>query len=454
LNERVRVAAAAPDDGGMTTTAAVPAPRTTYRSVFAVGQFRVLCASMFLYVLGFEFEILGLSVVVYAQTRSAFLAALAFAMGFGPQAIGGALFTSLADRLPPRAVITGGMLLRAVPGVLIGLAPGLPVAAMLVLVALAAMIAPVFSAAVSRMLPDVLDGDRYVLGRSVLSLTAAGTQIVGLGLGGAVLAVLSGRWLLLSAGCTLVLSAFVRLGLRPSAAGAGVPADAAPPGPSAGSPAGPSPGPSAGPARAATRGAVRATLAGNAELLADRRVRILLLAQWLPGMFAAGAESLIVPYTESLGHPAAAASPLLAAVPAGMLAGDVVIGRFCRPAMRRRLVFPLALLTGAPMLALILHPPWLVVAAALFSCGVGFGYQLGIQQAFLDSLPEGLRGQGFGLLSTGLMGGQGVTPPLAGAVAAATGPAAAMAATGAATVLATCCLRHSLTARQLGPESG
>jgi Na+/melibiose symporter-like transporter len=444
----------------MTTTAAAPAPRTTYRSVFAVGQFRVLCAGMFLYVLGFEFEILGLSVVVYAQTRSAFLAALAFAMGFGPQAIGGALFTSLADRLPPRAVITGGILLRAVPGVLIGLAPGLPVAAMLVLVALAAMIAPVFSAAVSRMLPDVLDGDRYVLGRSVLSLTAAGTQIVGLGLGGAVLAVLSGRWLLLSAGCALVLSAFVRLGLRPAAAG--IPADAAPRGPSSGSPGGPpadpsaglSAGPPAGLARTATRGAMRATLAGNAELLANRRVRALLLAQWLPGMFVAGAESLIVPYTESMGHPAAAASPLLAAVPAAMLAGDVVIGRFCRPAIRRRLVFPLALLTGAPLLALLLHPPWLVVAAALFGCGFGFGYMLGIQQAFLDSLPAGLRGQGFGLLSTGLMGGQGVTPPLAGALAAVAGPAAAMAATGAATVLVTCCLRHSLTARQLAAEPG
>jgi predicted MFS family arabinose efflux permease len=198
---------------------------------------------------------------------------------------------------------------------------------------------------------------------------------------------------------------------------------------------------------------VRATLAGNAELLADRRVRMLLLAQWLPGMFVAGAEALIVPYTEALGHPAAAASPLLAAVPAGMLAGDVVIGRFCRPAMRRRLVFPLALMTGAPLLALILHPPWLVVAAALFGCGFGFGYMLGIQQAFLDSLPEGLRGQGFGLLSTGLMGGQGVTPPLAGAVAAVAGPAAAMATTGAATVLATCCLRRALSARQLAADA-
>ena len=413
----------------MSTTVSAAAPRTTYRSVFAVPQFRVLCASMFLYVLGFEFEILGLSVLVYAQTRSAFLAALAFAMGFGPQVAGGLLFTSLADRLPPRLVITGGMLLRAVPGVLIGLAPGLPVAAMLALVALAAMISPVFSGAVSRLVPEVLDGDRYVLGRSVLSLTGAGTQILGLGLAGAMLAVLPARWLLLSAGAAVALAAFARLGLRPAAGS--VPA----------------------PARPARQGAVRATLAGNAELLADRRVRGLLLAQWLPGAFAAGAESLIVPYTESLGHPAAAASPLLAAVPAGMLAGDLIVGRFCRPATRQRLALPLALLTGVPLLVFLLHPPLPVIAAALFGCGSGFGYLLGIQQAFLDSLPPALRGQGFGLSATGMMGGQGLTPPMAGAVATVAGPATAMAAAGAACILVTLCLRGSLGGAAHRPDN-
>lgn len=422
----------------MTTTAAAPAPRTTYRSVFAVGQFRVLCGSMFLYVLGFEFEILGLSVLVYAQTRSAFLAALAFGMGFGPQLIGGTLFTSLADRLPPRAVITGGMLLRALPGLLIALAPGLPVAVMLLLVALAAMITPVFSGAVSRLLPDVLDGDQYVLGRSVLSLTGAGTQIVGLGAAGAILAVLPARWLLLSAGGALVLAAFARLGLRPAPARGAARGEAA----------------RGEAARGAARGAVRATLAGNAALLADRRVRGLLLAQWLPGAFLAGAESLIVPYTESLGHPAAAASPLLATVPAGMLCGDVVIGRFCRPALRQRLVLPLALATGAPLLVFPLHLPLPVIAAALFGCGFGFGYLLGIQQPFLDSLPPDRRGQGFGLSATGMMGGQGLTPLLAGAVAVAAGPAVAMAAAGAATVLAACCLHRSLTGRWLAAGPG
>src|SRR5580692_6168180 len=115
-----------------------PAARTTYRSVFAVGEFRVLFAAQLMYVLGFEFEILGLSVLVFAQTRSAFWTALAFSAGFAPQAVGGALFTSLADRLPPRLVIGTGLLARAVPGLVIGLRPGLPIPVMLALVAVAA----------------------------------------------------------------------------------------------------------------------------------------------------------------------------------------------------------------------------------------------------------------------------------------------------------------------------
>ena len=140
--------------------------RTTYRSVFAAGEFRVLFAGMLMYVLGFEFEILGLSVVVFAQTKSAFLTALAFSMGFAPQAIGGALFTALADRLPSRLVIGAGLLTRAAPGLVIGLWPALPIPVMLALVAVAATLAPVFTAAISGLLPEVLEGHRYVLGRS------------------------------------------------------------------------------------------------------------------------------------------------------------------------------------------------------------------------------------------------------------------------------------------------
>jgi predicted MFS family arabinose efflux permease len=406
-----------------------PAPatataRTTYRSVFAAGEFRVLFAALLMYVLGFEFEILGLSVLVYAQTRSPLWTALAFSMGFAPQAVGGALFTSLADRLPPRAVIAVGLLTRAVPGLVIGLWPTLPVPVMLALVAAAATVAPVFTAATSGMLPDVLDGDRFVLGRSVFSLTGSATQIIGLGIGGAILAALPARRLLLAAGLSLLAAAvIVRLGLRPRAARRD--------------------GPAAG-------GIVRATVTGNLELLANRTVRGLLLAQWLPAWFVTGAESLIVPYTGSLGQPASAASPLLAAVPAGMLLGELIVGRFCRPRVRQRLAFPLAAAMGVPLLVLSFRPPLPVAGSALFACGFGFAYVLGLQQAFLDSLPARLRGQGFGLNSTGTMSGQGLFPPVAGGLASAFGAGAAMAMAGAATLLAALLLRAPLTGRAPG----
>ena len=52
-----------------------------------MAEFRVLFAAFAMYVLGFQFEILGLSVLVFAQTHSSFLTALAFSLGFAPQAL-------------------------------------------------------------------------------------------------------------------------------------------------------------------------------------------------------------------------------------------------------------------------------------------------------------------------------------------------------------------------------
>jgi MFS family permease len=397
--------------------------RATYRSVFAIREFRVMAAAMFMYVLGFEFEVLGLSVLVFAQTRSALWTALAFSAGFAPQAVGGALFTALADRLPPRLVITAGLLTRAVPGLVIGLWPGLPVPVMLALVAAAATTAPVFTAALSGLLPELLDGDRYILGRSVFSLTGSATQLAGLGAGGAILAVVPARWLLVAAGGALAANAaLIRLGLRPRPA-----------------------------RKTRQRGLIRDTLAGHAELLASPAVRGLLLAQWLPAWFVTGAESLIVPYTASLGHPARAAAPLLAAVPAGMLLGDLLAARFCPPAARRRLAFPLVVAMGVPLLALPFRPPLLLAAAALLACGAGFAYQLGLQQAFLDVLPESRRGQGFGLNSTGAMGGQGLIPAVTGALAGVLGAGTSMAIAGAATIAVALALHGPLTGRGTRP---
>lgn len=410
----------------MAISAPAPAPAATYRSVFAVGQFRLLFAGQLAYVVGFGFELLGLSVLVYSRSRSPFLAALAFGVGFAPQVVGGLLFTSLADRLPPRAIITVGLLLRALPGLIIGLVPGVPVWLMLALVAVAATASPVYMAAISRLVPDILAGDSYVLGRAVLSLVVSGSQILSLGIGGAILLVLPPRRLLLAAGCTLVLSAAIRFGLRPGSSRVGS---------------------GHSPVTGRLRGTVRATFAGNARLFRDRRVRRLLLIQWLPSWLGTSAESLLVPYAALLGgapagpHGAqAGAGPLLASVPVGMVLGDVVVGRLCRPATRERLVTPLRLLIGAPLIVLVGRPPLVLACALLVVSGFGYAYSLGVQQAFLDSVPERLRGQAFGLNTTGLMGGQGLCPAMAGAIASPLGPAAVIAACGVAVLIATALL--------------
>ncbi|WP_051753228.1 hypothetical protein [Streptosporangium amethystogenes] len=74
----------------MTTLLAAPA-RATYREVFAVRQFRVLFTGYALFLGGETVKMLALSVTVYASTGSPLLAALAYAAGFLPYALGGTL---------------------------------------------------------------------------------------------------------------------------------------------------------------------------------------------------------------------------------------------------------------------------------------------------------------------------------------------------------------------------
>lgn len=404
----------------------------TYRSLFRLGQFRVLLAGLLLFGIGFQVEILGLSVLIYSRTRSPLLTALTFGIGFLPQMIGGAVLTSLADRLPPRRAITVGLLARCAPGLIIGLAPALPIWAMLAVVAVAATCAPLVTGATSGLLPELLSGERYVLARSLVGFIMSGTQLLGLALGGAVLAVVPARHLLLVAGAALAGAAVLtRLGLanHPPRAATGRVGSGT---------------------RHAIADVVGSTLQGNITLLRDTRIRGLLLTFWLPSWLLTGTESLIVPYVGASGLPAGTAGGLLMAIPAGMLLTNVLIGR-CVPEHRRaRLVMPLTLLTGAPLIGFMLAPPLPVAAALLLLAGLGTGYTLGLQQPFLYAVPDDHRGQAFALNSTGMMGGQGLTPPLAGAMATAAGVGPAMAVTGVAAVLVALALRP---ARHVGPPT-
>jgi MFS family permease len=171
----------------MTTGAAT---RATYGEVLGVPEFRALFLSRTLSITAITLRMLAVSVLVLAATGSPLMAGLAFGIGFLPQIVGGMTLLALADRLRPRRALVIGSILEASAAGAIAFLP-MPSWAILVLLAGVAVLTPVFSAAASGLVPSLLTGDRYVLGRSLLVMSSAGSQVAGLALGGLALAVLS-----------------------------------------------------------------------------------------------------------------------------------------------------------------------------------------------------------------------------------------------------------------------
>ena len=91
-----------------------PAPRPSYRSVFAVSEFRALWFSYVLSAGGDRLALVAMTLLVYARTKSPLLAAITFAAGFVPYLFGGLFLSGLADRLPRRTVMVACDVVRAV----------------------------------------------------------------------------------------------------------------------------------------------------------------------------------------------------------------------------------------------------------------------------------------------------------------------------------------------------
>jgi predicted MFS family arabinose efflux permease len=379
----------------------------TYRELFAVPAFRALFVSRSLGIAAATLRIVALSMLVFTATSSPLLSAIAFSIGFLPQVAGGLLASSLADRLRPRPLIVAGYLLECAAAV-VPATGALSIGASLGVLALLAACTPVFNGASSRVVADVLTGDRYVLGRSLFNVASGAAQLLGMGFGGLAVAAVGPRYaLLISAAAQLFAAAVIRLRLPDLSVPDGL----------------------------AHRSVLRQSWATNRALLADRRVRRLLLVQWLPPAFVVGGEAMIVAYAGERGFTETAAGILLACAPGGMLAGDLIVARLARPSVRARLVVPLLALLGVPLMLLAAHPPLLLAAVLVGLSASGFAYQLGLQRAFLDAVPEAHRGQAFGLLTTGLMTLQGLGPIAFGLAGQLAGTTLAIAAAGAGATL-------------------
>uniref|UniRef100_A0AAU2VE97 MFS transporter n=1 Tax=Streptomyces sp. NBC_00003 TaxID=2903608 RepID=A0AAU2VE97_9ACTN len=373
----------------------------TYRELLRTPEFAPFFLVSSVQVAAATVSGLALATLVYAATASPLLSALSMFGASFAQVIGASLLMSAADRLAPRVATTAIALAFAASTALLAV-PGLPVGAVFAVLLCQGLVASVGGGVRYGLLDEILPRDRYVLGRSVLNMSAGSMQICGFAVGGVLVAALSPRGALL-VGAALHLSAAavarLRLARRPP--------------------------------RVSGRPSIAETWRVNSRLWASSSRRRLYLGLWVPNGLIVGCESLFVPYAPD--H----AGLLFAAAAVGMLAGDTVTGRFLGASWRRRLPVPLLLLLAAPYLLLALRPPLPLAVAAVSLASVGYAASLLQQERLVALVPEGMTGQALGLHSSGMLTFQGVGAALAGTVAQHTSPGTAMAVMAAASITVT-----------------
>ncbi|MGW6535594.1 MFS transporter [Streptomyces sp. NPDC055051] len=374
-----------PTDTAAAAPPAATAPPPGYLAVFRVREFRWVFGAHLLSLLGLVVSEIALTVLVYDLTRSPLLSSLTFAVGFVPYLLGGTLLAGVADRHPPRRVLVVCDLICA-GAVALMVLPATPVAGLLVLRCVVAVVAPVFQGTRMATLADILgDGDLFVLGRSLLRIVSQSALLAGFGVGGVLLTVVPARGAIaLTAGTFLLSAVLLRLGTARR------------------------------PARAA---AAREGLGATWSLLRDRRIRVLMLLFWVPPFFVVVPEALAAPYARELGASTAALGLLMCAMPVGTIAGELLAGAVLRPATRSRLVAPLLLVTFLPFLLYALRPGLALAALALGLSGAAGAYVLGLDAWFVAAVPEEQRGRAMTLMTAGMMTVQGLGMAGAGLVA-------------------------------------
>jgi MFS family permease len=375
---------------------ATAARRTTFAEVFAVAEFRALWLAQVLSVAGDQLARVALTLLVFEQTRSSLLAAITFAASVVPVFVGGFTLAGLADRWPRRRVMMACDLGSAL---LVGLMalPAMPIAARVGLLVLVTMISAPFISARAALYPDILAGDRYVLGTAVTLTTIQFAQVLGFALGGAVVAFVGARAALLADAATFVLSAgIVRLWVRARAAARTAPVRG---------------GLATGPERSATGLTVGLRLVfGSPALLFP------MLLGWLAAFYNIP-EGVAAPLAHSLGGGDVAVGLILAAGAFGAAVGAVLFSRLARPQQRLRWMGPLALASCAVLGLFVFHPPLPWALLVLTISGLCASYQLPANAAFVQAVPAEQRSQAFGIAQGGMSLGQGAAMILAGAAA-------------------------------------
>lgn len=379
-----------------------------YRDLFRHREFRALWTGSALGVAAGTMASLSLGTLIYAQTRSPLLAAAAM---FGPsivQLAGASTLMSSADTVRPRHALSAVCVITTIGFALQAALPLAPWTRLLVALA-GAFVMSIGGGVRWGLLAEVVPLSQYALARSAMNASVGVMQVLGFAAGGLLFRLLSVEHVLwVAAGLAALAVPVTWTGVsdrRPRRTG---------------------------------RTGLRETWRGNRILLTLPSTRPLLVALTIPNGLVAGCEALFVPYAGE------AAAGLFIAGAAGMLLGDVMVGRVLDGAQRRASAAWLRWSLAVPFLFFVLHPGP-TVATLLAGCAcIGYAATLVQQELLVELTPPELSGQVLGAESAARATCQGICALLAGALAEGIAPGSAIALLAFASLLVSMALTGSL----------
>jgi MFS family permease len=366
----------------------------TFREIFANSGYRTIYLSTALSWVGDYLAKAAVTALVYRQTHSAVLTAATFAISFLPWAAGGPVLAALAERYPHRSTMVVCDVLRAVLIALVAV-PRMPVAAMLVLLFLTALLNPPFEAARSAMLPRILNGDGYVLALSLQNGTGQAAQVFGYLVGSTVAVASPPAALLIDAATFAVSALMIRFGtpLQPAVTD-----------------------------REPRTHLLRETRNGFVTVFTSPVLRAIAIMILTGALFVAPPEGLAAIWAARLESDPArrglAQAIIMIGNPTGLLIAGLLITRLVPPATRAKLIRPLAVIAPLCLVPALFNPSAPVVALLAGLAGVcAAGILPASNGLFVQALPIAYRARAFGVMQTGLQLLQGGSVLLTGLLA-------------------------------------
>jgi hypothetical protein len=370
----------------------------SYSAALAVPEFRALFAASVLAITGTVISAVVLTVLVFERTGSPLFSSLTFTLGFLPYVFAGTLLSGIVDRVAPRRLLAACTLGSAVLTAAMAV-PGMPVAALLALLVGTGTLGGIASGTQGGLVRSIVPADSYVPSRSLIRIASQVAQVGGNPLGGLLMVTVSATGAFMISSATLLAAAiWSRFGLSHHAA--------------------------AGHTEGTTL--LRDSLHGVRDVLSRAPIRRLLLLGWLLPMFSVAPEALAAPYVAGHGGSPALVGWWLAALPIGLIAGDLTGVWFVSPQRQRRAMRLAAIASLAPYLAFFASPPIAVALPLLVVAGTGSMYALGLDGLLREAVPAHMFARTMAVNTAGLLTLQAIGFALAGAVAGITGPGLAI----------------------------